>query len=221
MPFEWATRGADFTGALSIKSMGVAGGAGGTEIVTNNAVVRLVDVVGRQGAITESVRGGRTEVNKNDPAASNAFVLPWAANHAVMTGLSGAQDIFVTPDLNGCAVFVAGNPASPTVVHVNSQAEILDKGEPAFSPTASLSQLTTQMNVFKLSYKRPMWDALYLALASKLIELGRLPRDNLQLLLPGQYLNADVGSAAVFGHRQGGNWAFFWNVNGRTTRFWG
>lgn len=220
MTFDWATKGADYTGALSIKTMGVPNGQA-TQVATNNATVALVDMSGLQGAITEASQGSTRQVNRNGSAAPNAYVLPWKVDHAVMTRLSAEQDIFVTPDLNGCAVFVGGDAASPIVMHVNSQAAILDQGEPAVVPGQPMDQLAAQMNAFKLSWKMPMWDAIYQTIASRLQGMGRLPNSNLELLLPGQYLSAGTGSAAVFGHRDGGTWRFFWNVNGRTTRFWG
>ena len=221
MPFDWATKGADFTGALSIKTMGIVAAGQAARIATNNAAVALVDMQATQGSIAESVLGGVTQVNRNDPAAANAYVLPWKVDHAAMTRLSSDRDIFVTPDLNGCAVFVSGDRASPTVVHVNSQATILDQGEPEYSADVPQDQLAAQMNAFKLSYKMPMWDAIYQALAIRLVGMGRLPRENLELLLPGTYLSAGTGAAAVFGRREGGTWSFFWNANRRTTRFWG
>ena len=219
MVFDWATKGEDYTGTLSIKTMGVANGQA-TEVATNNATVTLVDVSGTQGTITEAQQGPTTQVNRSDAAASNAYVLPWKADHAVMTRLGAAQDIFVTTNLNGCAVFVGGDAADPVVMHVNSGAAILGKGEPEYNPAQPMNEAAAQMTAFQQSWKMPMWDAIYQALASRLQGMGRLPNSNVALLVPGQYLSAGTGSAAVFGRRDGGTWRFFWNANGRTTQFW-
>ena len=231
MAFDWATQGAQFTGTLKIGSMGAVGNNSpvSQDIVTNNATVKFVDNLGQQAQLAEASSGGRVQVSKAGDSPANAYVLPWTSNYASKTRLAAASTMFVTPDLNGCAIFVSGELAGPTVVHINSKADILDKGEPPFLPLgkgATTKEINSaaaaygrEMNAFKTSYKNPMWDALYQAMAIKLVGAGLIPKDNLKLWLPTDYLGPDVTTAAVFGTFNG-TWSFFCNVNGKTTKFW-
>lgn len=64
------------------------------------------------------------------PDAANWFTvyyLPWAANETFRITLKNRQgltdpDIFLTSAVDGCSVFVEGDPAEPTVYHANNAA---------------------------------------------------------------------------------------------------
>lgn len=226
MAFDWATQGALYTGNLSIKGSNGLGRVGGNapasrRIDTNNASIIYVDLGAMPRQIGETVTARETAV---DAAASgtgtaNAYVLPWEAGFAARTKLAQAQSMFITPNLNGCAVFIGGPLTGPTVIHANCQPDLINEGMPQYTPRMDPLIYGARLDAFGNSWRLPIWSDIYVTIASQLLALGLLPDENMGMLLPRDYLG-DAGSASVFGARGGGGWAFHVNANRRTRCFW-
>lgn len=223
MAFDWETQKERYTGRLTIKTMGQPGqnAPSSPQIESNYANVTYVDVGSLEGTISEAVLPSETSVSKvSGSGGDNAYILPWRVNYACRTRLAQSQTRFVTPNLNGCAVMVAGTQLNPIVIHANCQPDIVDEGVPTMQETESISAYNARMAHFYMNYKLPVWSDIYLALASKMVAKGYLPDANLGILYPKDYLSPSVGFAAVFGARTGGNWGFYVNIAGRTRKFW-
>lgn len=123
-----------------LRSTGVAGGATSADLTAKGhylSVSKGVRVVGCNIKPTENrdrdtMAAGTVDVEFRDTAARrerdfSAYFLPWVADEVVKIKLSdpraAADDdvkIFFTAAVDGCSVFVEGDPRNPTVYHANA-----------------------------------------------------------------------------------------------------
>lgn len=223
MAFDWATQGASFSGKLTIKTMGAAADSSivWEDIVSNHATLKFALRSNNEGVITENVLPTETTVSLSPSGGSaNAHTLPWQVGYAPMIKLGPKHAIFVTPNLNGCAIFVGGDAASPSVIHANCQPDIADQGVPTYTSGDDPIVFGARVNEFYQRWKLPIWSDVYVALASKLLAGNKIPSANFQMLLPRDYLAGGASYASVFGSRASGSWRLFVNVQGKTRQFW-
>ena len=192
MAFDWASQKEGWGGKLKMVGLGTVGGnAPANETIESlGETINVIQHIANEGCIEERRAGPEFTVSAS-AGSGNAYVLPWKANSAVSTQLGQSYEIFVTSQLNGCAVFVGGEPAAPIVFHANAQPGYTSDGMPD-SPSA--------IRKFDVETRLPRWDSYYGAVAQKLSTIGRLPTKNVGTLLPGQYM--ENGDAAVFGVRE-------------------
>jgi hypothetical protein len=220
--FDWASQKANFAGNLVVKNLGDPGNnaPASSTISLGGHSITFVNVSGRQGLIAETVLVNETTVTLTSAGlvGANAYILPWREDYAVKTVLGSAQDMFVTPQLNGCAIIVSGPVTGPTVVHVNAQPDSISEGMPAYNPNKASSSMAA-INKFTVETKYPRWGAVYGSLGMKLGEEGLIPSANIDALVPAVY-GSRGGTTSVFGVRSAGNWSFYWNNQKKTTQFW-
>jgi hypothetical protein len=194
------------TTKLKIGRMGSVGNnaPASQSIETNNATFLYVDQGQKAAAVTITENsatgiGAEISVGLAGVGAENAYVLPWEVGKAARTKLGQAHTAFFTPQLNGCGVMISGSLTEPVVVHANTQADIVYQGA-VVGPG--------EMDWIK-GYKLPIWSDLYRVLAMKLTAKALIPKENLRLFLPDEYLLEGPGGVAVFGIREGSQWAFY------------
>ncbi|MEM8717101.1 MAG: hypothetical protein AAGE92_15235 [Cyanobacteria bacterium P01_G01_bin.4] len=212
MTFDWANQKDAWQGKLKVVGLGQpAGNAPGSEQIESLGVtLQLIDVMGQSGAVQDRDLPSECTVSVKSEGDDNAYVLPWKASSATITSLGGSHEVFVTSQLNGCAIFIGGDSGTPTVIHANAQPEdYTNAGEP---------ESFDQIREFAVNTRLPRWDSYYGAVAQKLATTGHLPTTNAGTLLPGDYMKN--GDAAVFGVKDGGSWEFFVNSGNSTTKFW-
>ncbi len=211
MAFEWAKRRDGWNKKLKLVGLGSVGGnAPANETLTSlDVTINIIKLLTNEGALSEQDLPTECTVTKSGDGPGNAYILPWKATSAVVTQLGGKHEIFVTSQLNGCAVFVGGDATSPIVIHANAQPEYASQGMP---------EAFDKIPAFDAEVRLPRWDSFYGAVAQQMATTGHLPTVNVGTLLPGQYMKS--GDAAVFGVRDGGNWKFYYNSNKSNTQFW-
>jgi hypothetical protein len=78
------------------------------------------------GTINEDLSiAGEWNLTGTANPAGDALLLPWAENRICWGELTGAQDKFLTYQMNGCGLIVSGSRASPIVVHANENGDNL------------------------------------------------------------------------------------------------
>jgi hypothetical protein len=214
MAFNWATQKQNYRGRLQVNSAG---------LVRNNAP-RSIRIESTHGSVTyvdcgvldlswqETMQGNKSVISIYQQAGwfnwgTSFYSLPWQSGYAARTQLGTLRNRFLTPSVNGCAVFVCGTRANPVVVHINSQ------------PTDLLAPYREDL----LTYFRLLGD-VYTVYASKLVAQNLVPAENLGMLMPADYMYEGAAGASVFGVRDGADWSFYYTVNGTATgttrRFW-
>jgi len=131
----------------------------------------------------------------------NCYMLPWATDSVCMIELQSQHRLFITANLDGCAIFIAGGRCNPTICHANIQMGEVD----------SSSNLVSRNNTRR---------GYYATIVQELERRG-LDAANRISWLPGDY----SGKCAVFGIRGGDmRWTFYANdasvSGGVTTQIW-
>ena len=215
MAFTWATKKEKYTGRLQVNSAGRVGNNAphSIEIGTDKGSITSVDCGVMDMAWQETMQGNKSAVSTYTKCknvwfnwGTNFYSLPWEAGYAARSQLGTLRTRFVTPSVNGCAIFVSGTRANPVIVHANSQPDMLIP----FSENLPL-------------YFRVLGD-VYTVIASKLVNLGYMSDTNFGTLMPADYMYEGAAGASVFGVRDGADWSFYVTVNGpavgTTRRFW-
>jgi hypothetical protein len=195
---------------LKVQSLGRVGSNAphSLAIKTNHATLTYVDCGKPTATVTENVMGSMATVSRSgdDKGAGNIYGLPWEAKYAARCELGSDHTRFVTPSLNGCAIFISGTQAKPVVVHANCQSETL------------LEPLSSQPPKYYA-----MWSDVYVTVLSQLVAKKLIPDKGMVTLLPKDYMVKGVASAAVFGVLDASKWSFYVTVNktsGETKRIW-
>ncbi|MBX9701317.1 MAG: hypothetical protein K2X74_17915, partial [Acetobacteraceae bacterium] len=196
------------------KSLTIVGPAGGNNSPGNLQArcgpgQRTVDIVTE--AVTATVatgtagHGGDTLTLAASAApAAGAYWLAWNPWRAYITHLGAAKRFFVTANLTGCGIIVAGDETDPYVVHANcAAASVVDFPKSGSMQTYN-DDLTAERNVF------------YGQVAAELVRLNHIPSRNLQMLRPEDYgkraSEGFGGVCAVFGVSDGARWKLYYNV---------
>lgn len=196
------------------RSLTITGPAGGNNSPGNvqarcGPAQRTVDIVTE--AVTASVatgaagHGGATlTLTASSALAAEAHWLAWNPWRAYITHLTAAKRFFVTANLTGCGVIVAGDETDPYVVHANCAAASVVDFPASGSVQTYNDDLTAERNVF------------YGQVATELVRLNHIPSRNLQMLRPEDYgkrLSEGYGGVcAVFGISDGARWKIYYNV---------
>lgn len=221
MAYAWETQKGNYTARLNIKTLGSPGGNSPAtkQIKTNHATLTFVDVLSKEVALAETVTAKETAVSlSNAVGGADAYGLPWASNHAVKIKLGATQPRFVTPNLNGCAVFIGGALAGPVVIHANiAPAGVIEAKNPGYSDLAAFNKWVTE-------YKQPMWTDVYRTVLAQLTVNGDLPGESMVSLFPTDYLSDGVMHGCVWGTRGSGGWAIYVTevgaANSKTRKIW-
>jgi hypothetical protein len=214
MSFAWASQKHNYTGRLQVNSWGNVGNnaPASRQIATNHTTITYVDCGVLDLRFKETMQGNASVLTQSSSGnfftqGTAFYCVPWQAGYAARTQIGTLRSRFVTPKLNGCAVFIGGTRASPVVVHANAQATAL---------------LTPAMGDDHTYFR--LWDDVYTSLASKLVSLQLVPSAGFGALMPSDYMKPGVSGAGVFGVRDGSDWSFYVTENGvatgSTRRFW-
>ena len=191
------------------KTIAVSAGGGGTESIQlveydASTIIQTASVaegVDRKVNVTiQSGSGG------GGTSANQCYALPWSSGMAYMTRLNSACEYFFTPCLNGCAVLIDGEAASPTVVHVNADS-------PRLAVDGSFEQVA--------EIQTAVYSQFYGSFAAALIDRDYISGNKLEILKPDDYLKIGVSSfAAVFGVKASASWTFYYNCRNLTKELW-
>jgi hypothetical protein len=107
-------------------------------MITESAKLKSgFELVKRTGA-----EKGALHLRLVDGGKQPIYFLPWLTHHIVGMSIPiGGPDVFFTAAINGCSVFITGDPASPTVYHAGIGTDLnenafKEKGSPTLSTAA-------------------------------------------------------------------------------------
>ena len=190
------------------ETIAVSAGGGKTESIqlvqcTASSIIKTASAtegVDRKVSVTFQ------SASSSGSTASQCYALPWKSGMAFLTRLDSACEYFFTPGLNGCAVLIDGEAASPTVIHANADS-------PRLSVEGSFEQVAEMQTA--------VYSQFYGSFAAALIDQNYISGNKLQILKPDDYLKTGVSSyAAVFGVKASASWTFYYNCQNSTKQLW-
>jgi hypothetical protein len=135
----------------------------------------------------------------------NCYWLPWGPGKCYIGNLPSGKKYFFTYKINGCGVIIGGTKAQPIVAHANMVSNRL---------------VTTNDNDETTRIQTAVYESFYMGLAAQLQMTGELTGSQVTVYTPREYLSG-AGFGAVFGICPAGEWTFYGNSGGKTTKIWG
>ncbi|MEE2788706.1 MAG: hypothetical protein VX589_15330 [Myxococcota bacterium] len=139
-----------------------------------------------------------------------SYYLNWAPDKACAMRLGQSANAFFTAPLNGCAILINGDRASPTVVHANITIGDILPAPPSFDSSVTGPYEKEKMALF---YQ------YYLNLGTGLVDGGVFTGTSgtTQMFDPLLYYKYQGGKAKVFGLRQPDGWTFYYSMEQRVS----